>query len=157
MAGCRATEWQGPKYAWTPPMFASREPGWRERGLDSFPEPFYRTQTLPSWGMSMMIRAAFTYFLGFLLLISWVDDIYLGSQTPDDPSDDFCFSENDVYLPCKVQKTPFDDSEALPFCGSVPCLEWTLMFPVFDTRCLTQFWFGYFGTSLRYVFMSLQR
>jgi hypothetical protein len=107
--------------------------------------------------MSMMIRAAFTYFLGFLLLITWLDDICLGNQTPDDPSDDFCFCENDVYLPCEVQKTPLDDSEALPFCAGVHCLQWTPMFPIFDTRSLTQFWFGYFGTSLRYIFMSLQR
>jgi len=52
-----------------------------------------------------MIRAIFTGFLASLLLITWADDIYLGSQTPDDPSNDCSCFDNDNFLSGEVQQS----------------------------------------------------
>jgi hypothetical protein len=52
-----------------------------------------------------MLRILLTFFLSGLLLISWADDIYLGSQAPGDASSDYGFSENDTYLPSESPNT----------------------------------------------------
>ena len=108
-------------------------------------------------GTIRMIRTIFTCFAASLLLITWADDIYLGSQYPDDPSDDCCVSDNDNFLPCEVQQCSwikavtdlplfqgmFDANEArAPF-----ILGQIFLTPVKPRRSL----------SLFYLFMSLLR
>ena len=104
-----------------------------------------------------MIRAIFTAFLASLLLITWADDIYSANQIPDDPLDDCCTSDNDIFLPCEVQQCSwiktvadlplfqgmFDANEArAPF-----ILGQSFLTPVKPRRSL----------SLFYLFMSLLR
>jgi len=105
-----------------------------------------------------MTRAFFTCFVSFLLLITWLDDIYLGGQTPDDPSDDSSFSENDTYLP----------SEAPDLCSKGDVKDRSLFAETFrpisariglptGSYLLPPFSFHHKLGSLLYVFMSLQR
>lgn len=108
-------------------------------------------------GTIRMIRAIFTGFLASLLLITWADDICLGNQTPDDPSDDCCSFDNDNFLPCEVRQNSliriatdlsvfqgtFDSNEArVPF-----ALGQSSLTPVKPRLSL----------SLFYIFMSLLR
>jgi hypothetical protein len=57
-----------------------------------------------------MLRILLTFFLGGLLLITWADDIYLGSQAPGDTFNDF--SENDTYLPSEAPDTALNKALA---------------------------------------------
>lgn len=59
-----------------------------------------------------MLRILLTFFLSGLLLITWADDIYLGSQAPGDASNDYGFSENDTYLPSEAPDTALSKSSA---------------------------------------------
>ncbi len=104
-----------------------------------------------------MIRAIFACFLASLLLITWADDIYLGDQTPDDPSDDCGYSDNDIFISGEAQqnlliKTVTD----LPILlGSFDSTEARTQF-LLDEHLLTSFR-PRLGLPLFYVFMSLVR
>ena len=104
-----------------------------------------------------MIRAILNGFLASLLLITWADDIYLGSQTLDDPSGDCCSFDNDNFLPSEVRQ-----SSLIRIVADLP-----LFMGTFDSNeARTPFVFGQssltpvtprLGLSLFYVFMSLLR
>ena len=104
-----------------------------------------------------MIRAILKGFLASLLLITWADDIYLGSQTPDEPSGDCCSYDNDNFLPCEVRQ-----SSLIRIVTDLPLFQGT-----FDSNdASTPFVLGQssltpvkprLGLSLFYVFMSLLR
>jgi len=105
-----------------------------------------------------MIRAFFTCFVAFLLLITWLDDIYLGGQTPNDLSDDCSFSENDTYLPSEApdhcSKRDVEDRPLLAetFRPSEGRIGFSL-----GSCFMSSFRFPQRLVSLLYVFMSLQR
>lgn len=69
-------------------------------GLDSARGISYRAGALILNLVYHMLRILLTFFLSGLLLITWADDIYLGSQAPGDTFNDF--SENDTYLPSEA-------------------------------------------------------
>jgi hypothetical protein len=52
-----------------------------------------------------MIRAILNSFVASLILITWADDVYLGSQTIADSSDECCSVDNDNFLPCEVRQS----------------------------------------------------
>ena len=104
-----------------------------------------------------MIRAILNGFLASLLLITWADDIYLGSQTPNEPPGDCCSYDNDNFLPCEVRQ-----SSLIRIVTDLPLFQGT-----FDSNeARTPFLLGQgsltpvkprLGLSLFYVFMSLLR
>jgi len=109
-------------------------------------------------GARGMIRTYFTCFAAFLLLITWLDDIYLGGQTPDDPSDDCSFSENDTFLPSEAPEhcSNSDIKDRPNFTNTIRVNEARIGF-LSGTPFLSFFLVPHRLTSLVYVFMSLQR
>jgi hypothetical protein len=105
-----------------------------------------------------MTRVFFTCFVSFLLLITWLDDIYLGGQTPDDPSDGSSFSENDTYLPSKAPDlcSKGDVKDRSLFAETFRSTEARIVLPT-GSYVLSHFNFHHKLGSLLYVFMSLQR
>ncbi len=105
-----------------------------------------------------MTRAFFSCFVSFLLLITWLDDIYLGGQTPDDPSDDSSFSENDTYLPSEAPDlcSKGDVKDRPLFAETLRPTEARIGFPM-GSHFLSPFRVHHKLGSLLYVFMSLQR
>ena|ERR1700756_288737 len=104
-----------------------------------------------------MIRAILNGFLASLLLITWADDICLGSQTPDDPAGDCCAFDNDNFLPCEVRQ-----SSLIRIVADLP----SFMGTDDPNEAITPFVLGQsfqtpvtprVGLSLFYVFMSLLR